>query len=303
MAGFYGPPLFTVNETTPLHHERLLLLTPSPASCRTSLPVDWKDLLRRKRDELRSSRNVRPLADLRVKARSAPPLQDLRSALRRNGEAAVIAPFLPPPPPSPELPLEEIADACRDAGVHALLVTTDGLLFGGSPEIFRSVRRRAGLPILRHDFIVEEYQLWETRVLLADGVLFHPPLMEPQRLSDAVSLAREDLRLVTMAVVEEPEHLESALDAHTDFLLLSGLARPERAEHYWKILPRSTDVIAADGATTPAAFQSLTSLGVRGILLPPALMSSQDLRSDLARLRGVAPSPRPLVIVQREALP
>ncbi len=85
----------------------------------------------------------------------------------------------------------DIALQYENAGAMAISCLTDEPFFGGSLEDLSRIRQRVGLPVLRKDFLVDAYQLWEARAAGADAVLLIAELLEPDLLADLVGLADE----------------------------------------------------------------------------------------------------------------
>src|SRR5204862_3525339 len=81
----------------------------------------------------------------------------------------------------------------KEGGARAISVLTDATFFKGSVDDLRAARKAAQLPVLRKDFVIDEYQLWEARVMLADAALLIVRILDKAQLRDYLALAREEL--------------------------------------------------------------------------------------------------------------
>jgi indole-3-glycerol phosphate synthase len=131
-----------------------------------------------KREEIAAARREEPLEALREAAQWSPPPRDFVGALRdriARGEPAVIAEIKKASPSKGVLREDfrpaEIAASYARAGAACLSVLTDRQFFRGAPEYLREARDACDLPVLRKDFIIDPYQVYEARVLGADAIL------------------------------------------------------------------------------------------------------------------------------------
>ncbi|HUR39042.1 MAG TPA: indole-3-glycerol phosphate synthase TrpC, partial [Planctomycetota bacterium] len=173
------------------------------------------DIVQVKKLELRKAKEIRKFVELKAKARNAAPLKPFD--LRKRGEVSIIAEFKRASPVKgvfkADLDPAEQALKYREGGASAISVLTDEQFFKGSVDDLRAARNAAGLPILRKDFVIDEYQLWEARVMLADAALLIVRILDRAQLRDYIALAREELKLATLVEVHDEKELEAALDA------------------------------------------------------------------------------------------
>jgi indole-3-glycerol phosphate synthase len=131
------------------------------------------DIVQVKKAELKKAKQIRKIVDLKAKARNAAPLKPFD--LRQKDAVSIIAEIKRASPVKgvfkADLDPAEQATKYREGGARAISVLTDEQFFKGSVDDLRAARNAAGLPILRKDFVIDEYQLWEARVMLADAAL------------------------------------------------------------------------------------------------------------------------------------
>ncbi|MFG1665895.1 indole-3-glycerol phosphate synthase TrpC [Streptomyces sp. Y7] len=229
-------------------------------------------------------RGVRPDSDVARAAAAAPAPRDFAAALREPG-LAVIAEMKPRSPSKGALTDDyrpaERARAYRDGGAHALSVLTHEDGFGGRPEHLSVARAASGLPVLRKDFITDEYQLLEARALGADAVLLIVAALSAQRLTELLARTRE-LHMEALVETHDAEEVDTALEAGAtvigvnhrdlrDFTLdrtLSARLRPRVGAG--RVLVAESGVRGAEDA------RALAGAGVDAVLVGELLMRSGD---------------------------
>src|SRR5262245_7011184 len=173
------------------------------------------DIVQVKKAELKKAKQIRKIADLKSKARSAAPLKPFD--LRQKDAVSIIAEVKRASPVKgvfkADLDPADQAVKYREGGARAISVLTDEQFLKGSVDDLRAPRNAGGLPILRKDFVIDEYQLWEARVMLADAALLIVRILDRAQLRDYIALAREELKLATLVEVHGEKELEAALDA------------------------------------------------------------------------------------------
>jgi indole-3-glycerol phosphate synthase len=193
------------------------------------------DILAAKRDEVEYLRLRRSLKELRAQARDAPPARDFYEVVKRGKDGGSrLAGRCPPGAGTVNLIAEikkaspsrglirrdfdaaAIARACEQGGARALSVLTEAAFFQGDPGHLAIARSAATLPLLRKDFIISDYQVYESRLLGADAVLLIVAVLAPSQLEDYLGLAAE-------------LGLSALIEAHTEaetMLAVSHLAIP-----------------------------------------------------------------------------
>lgn len=193
----------------------------------------------------------------------------------------------------PDYPHVEIARQYQAGGAAALSVLTEPEYFLGRNSHLTDIRAAVSLPLLRKDFTVDEYQIYEAKTLGADAVLLIAALLDTAALADCLSLCRS-LGLSSLAEAHSEAELDSALKAgadivgvnnrdlktfRTDFSLALALR---------KSVPPSVLFVAESGVRTRADVEALEAAGVDGVLVGETLMKSPDRTAKLLRLRGSA---------------
>jgi indole-3-glycerol phosphate synthase len=258
------------------------------------------DILQRivaaKRDEVAAAKGRRNLATLQAVARDQSPPRGFEAALRTtiaDGRAAVIAEVKKASPSKGVLrerfvPAEIAASYARH-GAACLSVLTDAPFFQGAPEYLARAREACDLPVLRKDFIVDEYQVHESRALGADGILLIVAALDDAQLVAFESCAHALGMGVLVEVHDEPE-LERALNLKSPLIgvnnrnLRSFDVSLDTTLRLQPRLPADRLLVTESGILTRADVQRLRSAAVHAFLVGEAFMRAPDPGQALSRL-------------------
>jgi indole-3-glycerol phosphate synthase len=179
-------------------------------------PDVLKKILAAKADEVAAARRARPLPELRREAEATPPARGFAAALAARvgaGQAAVIAEIKRASPSKGLLRADfdppALARSYLAGGAACLSVLTDAPFFQGSLDDLRAGRAAVDLPLLRKDFLLDAYQIYEARAAGADCILLIVAALDDARLRDFAALARE-LGLDMLVEVHDEAELDRA---------------------------------------------------------------------------------------------
>lgn len=177
-----------------------------------------------KYQEIAEGSATTPLAVLKEKAQQASPVRDFVAAIKAKiakGQAAVIAEIKKASPSKGIIrPNFQPADIAADYATHGaacLSILTDRQFFQGAPEYLQAARAACTLPVIRKDFIVDPYQVYEARAMGADAILLIAAALEEQQMLSLEALAHE-LGMSVLVEVHNTEELQSALKLQTPLL-------------------------------------------------------------------------------------
>lgn len=183
-----------------------------------------KKILAVKAEEVAAARAAKPLAALRTEAEAANwdnPVRDFGGAIEAKiavGQAGVIAEVKKASPSKGVLRADfrpaEIAASYAAHGAACLSVLTDRQFFQGAPEYLQQARAACTLPVIRKDFLVDEYQVAEARAMGADAILLIVAALDLPRLKD-LEAAAEALGLAVLVEVHDAAELDLALQLRT----------------------------------------------------------------------------------------
>jgi indole-3-glycerol phosphate synthase len=251
-------------------------------------------ILARKRAELEAARAALPLAEMQRRAAAAPPPRDFVGALRAKIAAdrpAVIAEVKKASPSKgllrDEFDPSAIARSYEAGGAACLSVLTDRDFFQGAPEHLAEARAACALPVLRKDFVIEPYQVFESRAMGADCILLIVAALARQDMQGLEASARS-LGMAVLVEVHDGRELESALSLGTPLIGINNRdlrTFETRLEITLGLLARIPDgriVITESGISGPADVSMLRSKGVPGFLIGEAFMRAPDPGKALA---------------------
>ncbi|HWY90712.1 MAG TPA: indole-3-glycerol phosphate synthase TrpC [Solirubrobacteraceae bacterium] len=255
------------------------------------------DILASTRVELERRKRARPEAELRELALAVAAVggagRSLRDALNRPG-IGVIAEFKRRSPSAGMLregaDLAEMASAYERGGADALSVLTEGPNFDGSLADLRTARAACGLPMLRKDFIVDPYQLYEALLAGADAVLLIVAALTPSELRALRELAR-GLNLDVLVESHDAAELRVALDGGADLIGINNRdlrdfsVDVERTFALLGEIPAGVTVVSESGITDSEQLARLEAAGVAAVLVGESLMRAPVPAEALRALR------------------
>lgn len=179
---------------------------------------------------------------------------------------------------------EVIATGYAREGATALSVLTDSAYFGGSLSDFRRVRSRVGIPMLRKDFIVDPYQVLQSKAVGADAILLIAAALSRDECRSLADLAHE-LRMEVLLELHDERELDY-VDDRADMVGINNrclgtfVTRPEHSLHMAGLLPHDRVLVAESGLSRPDTVCRLREAGYRGFLMGEAFMKAA--RPDVA---------------------
>lgn len=213
----------------------------------------------------------------------APPRRSLRQALLESS-TGIIAEFKRKSPSkgwiSRHAEAETVATGYTRAGAAALSVLTDEFFFGGNLSDIKAIRPHTDLPILRKDFILSEYQLYQARAIQADAVLLIAAVLSRKECRQLTRKAHE-LGLEVLLEIHsehELEYLEEEVDlAGINNRHLSSFTTD--VEHSFRLgtqLPSGLPRISESGISSPETVRALRASGFSGFLIGETFMKTED---------------------------
>jgi indole-3-glycerol phosphate synthase len=254
-----------------------------------------EQLISAAREGVEDRRAETPQADLESRLQGRVDDRPFSEALVRPG-LSVIAEFKRRSPSAGDISATAAVatqvGAYERGGAAALSVLTDEPHFGGSLEDLRAARAASSLPILRKDFIVDPYQLFEAAVNGADAVLLIVRALEDAELREMYEAAR-GLDLDCLVEVHDGEELERALQLDADVIginnrnLDEGSVDIATTYELMPDVPAGKTVVAESGISARPELEELERVGVDAVLIGSALMSAVDPEALTRELTGV----------------
>ncbi len=234
-----------------------------------------------------------PLESLQAQLAHHLAERSFRKAINRPGRLALIA-ELKRKSPSKGMLRERfdpvhLAQAMAEAGASALSVLTDEHYFGGHLDFLRDAKQFTEVPVLRKDFIVDPYQVYEAAFHGADAVLLIVRILTEERLI-ACMQAADRLGMEPLVEVHSKNELKLALSVgaaviginHRD--LKTFQMQPTLTEELRPHVPSSKLIVAESGIQTPEDVQRMKALNVHAVLIGEALMTAPDPAAKIQEL-------------------
>ncbi|MCM2335652.1 MAG: indole-3-glycerol phosphate synthase TrpC [Pseudomonas sp.] len=253
-------------------------------------------ILARKHEEIEQRSRVRSLADLRARAAVQPGTRGFVRAIQRRldaGDAAVIAEIKKASPSKGVIRKDfqpaQIAASYEAGGAACLSVLTDVDFFQGSNLFLGEARGACALPVIRKDFIVDPYQVYEARVIGADAILLIVAALEDGPMIEMANLAHE-LGMDVLVEVHDIDELERALQ--TDCQLIGVNNRNLRTFEVSldttlalkQAVPPDRTLVTESGIATRDDVQRMRAAGVHAFLVGETFMREADPGAALQRL-------------------
>jgi len=260
-----------------------------------------------KREEIAHRRGETPRASLARACAALPPCLDFEGALR-------------PGPPEPLGPLGvrliaevkraspsrgtlaadldpvAVATAYARGGADAISVLTDAKYFRGSLDDLGAVRAAVAVPLLRKDFTLDEYQLWEARAAGADAVLLIVAILDAPMLRDLLASA-EGLGLAALVECHTATELDAALTAGSRLIGINNRdlqtfeTRIETTLELLPLIPPGPVIVSESGFFTGADVRKVVTAGAHAVLVGEGLVKATDIAAKIRELKGGS-SPR-----------
>jgi len=253
-------------------------------------------IVERKRVELAAARAAVPLAEMRALAEQAPAVRDFAAALR-GPRISLIAEVKKASPSRGVLRADFepvwLARRYAEAGASAISVLTDEEHFQGSLGHLQAIREALpeGPPLLRKDFLFDEYQVYEARANGADALLLITAILETQVISYLIGLA-SSLGMAALVEVHDEAEAERALRGGAGVIGINNrdlrtfeveLATTERLR---PLIPPDKTVVAESGIFTREDMRRLEACGVQAALIGEALVTAPDPGAKIRELLG-----------------
>ncbi|MFT3806991.1 indole-3-glycerol phosphate synthase TrpC [Arenimonas sp.] len=255
-------------------------------------------ILARKREEVRDRSARLPLQELASRCEDLPSARGFADALARKirqGRAAVIAEVKKASPSKGVIRADfrpsEIARSYEIGGATCLSVLTDVDFFQGSDDYLRQARAACALPVLRKDFVIDPWQVYEARVLGADCILLIVAALDDEMLAQLANLAM-DLGMDALLEVHDIDELERALQVGSPLIginnrsLRSFEVSLETTLSMRAAVPADRLLVTESGIHSPGDVARMRAADVHAFLVGEAFMRAENPGTELARLFG-----------------
>jgi indole-3-glycerol phosphate synthase len=249
-----------------------------------------------KREEVAAGKAIKPLAAMRAEAEAQAPTREFAGSIQSKvgaGGTAVIAEIKKASPSKGVIRADfrpaEIAADYEKHGAACLSVLTDQPFFQGSAEYLRAARAACTLPVLRKDFLVDPWQVYEARAMGADAILLIVDAISLAQMQDMEGIATS-LGLSVLVECHDAAELDVALQLKTPLIGINNrnlrtfeVSLDTTLSQLGRI-PADRIVVTESGILAPADVATMTSRGVHAFLVGEAFMRAPSPGAELARL-------------------
>jgi indole-3-glycerol phosphate synthase len=246
------------------------------------------------REEISRRREIASLADLEAALDVREEPRPFQEALTRPG-ISIIAEHKRRSPSAGVIregaEVTDVAQAYERGGAAALSILTEPFHFGGSLDDLRVARAATHLPVLRKDFVVDPYQVYESAAAGADAILLIVAALEPRELAELHREARA-LDLDVLVEVHDEEELDTALEVEAEIIginnrdLADFSVDIERTYELLSDVPAGKTVVSESGFSTRDELDDLDRVGVDAVLIGETLMRADDVEAACRELAG-----------------
>jgi len=239
-----------------------------------------------KRKELKRDQEQVPLSTLKSKIANLPPTRDIRAVLGTTNSVSLIAEVKKKSPSRgiirEDFNAVEIARIYKDNAAAAISVLTDHEFFAGELVYLSAIREAVDLPLLRKDFTIDSYHIYQARAEGADAVLLIAAILTLEQLRDFMRIARS-LNLACLVEVHTEEDLHLALEVDAEVIGINN--RDLKTFHtdisttfrLREFIPSDKIVVSESGIYTRDDVEKLKAAGINAILVGESLMRSADI--------------------------
>ncbi len=254
------------------------------------------EIVASKRVEVAASRKRLPLDELEVQAESAPPVRDFRAAIAGPGPIGLIAEVKKASPSAKVIRADfdpiAIARTYQAHGAACLSVLTDTPYFQGHLSYLARIRASVAIPLLRKDFIIDEYQVVEARLAGADAVLLIAEILDDRQLASLLARIR-GLGMAALVEFHDEANLPRVLGSGAD---LVGINNRDLSRFVTDLdltfrlrdrVPPGVVLVSESGIRTRADVDRLEAAGVSAILVGETLMRAPEIGLAVEQLLGL----------------
>ncbi len=240
-------------------------------------------IIAHKHKEVEDRKSLTPIKRLEQSTYFEGQTVSLKKYLLREDKSGIIAEFKRKSPSKGTInahaPVERTTIGYMQAGASALSVLTDSEFFGGKSEDLEVARKFNFCPVLRKDFIVDEYQLVEAKSIGADAILLIAAALEPARLKELAAFSKS-LNLEVLMEVHNQEELENNLNEHLDVVGVNNRnlktfdVSIQTSKDLATMIPDDFVKISESGISNPETIIDLRTYGYKGFLIGETFMKT-----------------------------
>ena len=254
-----------------------------------------KEIVNKKKARIALAKEQLPLETLKEQLVGLPPTRPFKESISRSKQLSLIAEIKQASPSRgvirQNFDLVQIAQSYQDSGVQAVSVLTEEDFFCGALENINVVKKIFSGPILRKDFILESYQVFQSRLFGADAILLIADLLTKEKLVELMQVA-DSLNLDYIVEVHDEKELKKVLSLKVPLVGINNrnLHTLEvdfrTTEKLFTLIPKDKVVIVESGIKSSQDVLFLKILGASAVLIGSVFMESQDVGGKVVEVMG-----------------
>jgi len=254
-----------------------------------------KEIVLKKQERTALAKQQLSEEELKNMIQGLPPARPFLEAINKPRQIALIAEIKKASPSRgvirAEFNLEEIARAYQEAGVQAVSVLTEEDFFLGDISYINQVKQAIDVPVLRKDFILEPYQVYQSRAFGADAVLLIADLLTKEKLTELMQLA-DSLGMDYLVEVHNEKELKKVLTLKPPLIGINNRdlhtleVDLKTTEKLFILIPKGKTVVVESGLKSYQDILFLKVLGVNAVLIGEAFMEAPDIRRKVEEVMG-----------------
>jgi len=254
-----------------------------------------KEIVTKKKQRIELAKKQIPEEVFKSKIQDLPPVQSLIKAISKPRTISLIAEIKKQSPSRgiirQDFDPQELARIYQESGAQAISVLTEEDYFAGNITYLNEIKSQVKLPILRKDFILEEYQVYESRFYGADAILLIAELLSKEKLLQLIKLA-DSLGLECLVEAHTEKELKKALSLKIPLVGLNNRnlhtleVDLKTTEKLFLFIPKDKVVVVESGIKNYQDILFLKILGVNAVLIGEAFMESADIKARVKEIMG-----------------
>ncbi len=254
-----------------------------------------KEIVLKKKEKLALAKQSLPEEELKAKVQGLAGCRSFIEAINKPRQISLIAEIKKQSPSAgvirPDFDPQKIAGIYEATGVQAISVLTEEDFFGGNPAFINEVKNVSQAPVLRKDFILEAYQVYESRFFGADAILLIADLLTREKLTELMQLSAE-LGMDCLVEVHTEKELKKVLNLKVPLIGINNRdlstleVDPKTTERLFPLIPKDKVVVVESGIKTSQDVLFLKILGVNAVLVGETIMRAEDVGRKIEEIMG-----------------
>lgn len=260
--------------------------------------IEFSQIISRRRETLKKEKIHRPLTEIKDSIKRVKIRKNFKKSLQKNDDVSVICEYKPASPSAGEisgLTVEDVLPQFEKGGASAASIITEETFFKSSIDNLKVACKISKLPLLRKDFILDEYHIYQSRASGASAILLIANIYP--NLSEGILLAHY-LGMDALVECKNRKEIKMAIDAGAEIIGINNRSFEDFTINYnrtlklGQLVPPEIILVSESGVKSPADVKLLSSYGADALLVGTSVMGSQNIASKVGEIVGAAEDSR-----------